>query len=103
MPVAGASRAWQSAFYPRCEIGDKGRHSVVAQSFARVIQSNMNTPHNILSGSVAALLRKSHLVIAAASLCFAATGHSQNITFGAATTIAGDADVFTIYRTLRRP
>ena len=55
----------------------------------------MNTPHRILTGSVSALLRKSHLVLAAVSLGFAASAAAQSITWGSATTMSADADVIT--------
>ena len=55
----------------------------------------MNTPRRILTGSVAALLRNTHLVLAAVSLGLAATASAQTITWGSATTMSLDTDVLT--------
>ena len=55
----------------------------------------MNTPRSILTGSISTLLRKSPLLLAAASLGFVATAAAQTITWGAATTMSADADVLT--------
>ena len=59
------------------------------------IRIAMNTPHRILTGSISTLLRKAPLVLAAASLGFAASAAAQTITWGAATTMSADADVLT--------